>query len=41
MKPISKAIRAAKQIPSGKRTPAKARAVHRWAEAVKDMLNGR
>jgi hypothetical protein len=32
------AIRRAKAIPSGKKTPAKRRAVHRWYEAVIKML---
>ena len=40
MKPISKALRAAKQIPSGKRNAAKKKAVHKWALAVKEMLKG-
>lgn len=38
MKPITMAYRRAKQIPSGKKTPAKCKAVHRWYEAIKEML---
>jgi DNA-directed RNA polymerase subunit K/omega len=34
------AIRRAKQIPSGKKTPAKCKAVHRWVIAIKEMLKG-
>ena len=40
MRATSKALRAAKQIPNGKNTPAKRKAVHKWAIAVKEMLNG-
>jgi hypothetical protein len=40
MTPTNMAIRRAKQIPSGKKTPAKCKAVHRWYLAVKEMLNG-
>lgn len=38
MKPITMAYRRARQIPSGKKTPAKRKAVHRWYEAIKEML---
>jgi hypothetical protein len=38
MTPTNMAIRRAKQIPSGKKTPAKCKAVHRWYEAVIKML---
>jgi hypothetical protein len=38
MTPTNMAIRRAKQIPSGKKTPAKCKAVHRWYEAIKEML---
>ena len=32
------AMRRAKQIPSGKKTPAKCKAVHAWVKAIKEML---
>jgi hypothetical protein len=34
------AIRLARRIPLGKHTPDKCEAVHKWHQAVKDMLNG-
>lgn len=40
MNPMKLAMRRAKQIPSGKKTPAKCKAVHRWYEAIKEMLRG-
>jgi DNA-directed RNA polymerase subunit K/omega len=39
MKPITLAYRRARQIPSGKKTPAKCKAVHKWVEAIKVMLS--
>lgn len=39
MKPMTKAIKLAKKIPSGAKTKVKCIAVHRWVLAVKDMLD--
>ena len=39
MKPMTKAIRLARKIPSGKKTKEKAKAVHAWVLAVKEMIN--
>ena len=41
MTKLEEAIRLARKIPLGKRTPEKARAVHEWALAVKDMLRNK
>jgi hypothetical protein len=38
---LKKAKQAARKIPSGKNTAKKRKAVHAWALAVKEMLNGR
>lgn len=38
MKPMTKCLRLARKIPSGKKTKEKAKAVHAWAVAVKQML---
>lgn len=38
MKPMTKAIRLARKIPSGKKTKEKVKAVHAWVIAVKEML---
>jgi hypothetical protein len=40
MTPYNLALRRARQIPSGKKTPAKCNAVHKWVEAIKVMLKG-
>jgi len=40
MKPSTKALKAARAIPSGEKTAAKKKAVHKWCLAVKEMLNG-
>jgi DNA-directed RNA polymerase subunit K/omega len=39
MKPITMAYRRARQIQSGKKTPAKCKAVHKLFEAIKVMLS--
>lgn len=38
MKPLTKAMRRAKQIPPGAKTKAKSKAVHAWVLAVKEMF---
>lgn len=38
MKPITKAVRLARKIPSGKKTAQKRKAVHAWVLAIKEML---
>lgn len=40
MKPITKALKLARKIPNGKKTSAKRKAVHRYFEAIKEMLAG-
>jgi hypothetical protein len=38
MTKLNRALKAARAIPSGRKTKAKCKAVHKWYEAVLDML---
>lgn len=38
MKPLTKAMKLARAIPSGRKTKAKCKAVHKWHEAIQAML---
>lgn len=40
MNKMDKALKAARSIPSGKRTKTKCKAVHQWYAAVLEMLKG-
>lgn len=41
MKPMTKALKLARKIPSGAKTKAKCKAVHAWHKAVIEMLKGK
>lgn len=41
MSPLKKALRRAKQIPSGAKTKEKSKAVHAWVLAIKEMLTAK
>jgi hypothetical protein len=38
MKPMTKALKLARKIPSGAKNKAKCKAVHAWVKAIKEML---
>jgi hypothetical protein len=40
MKPMTKALKIARKIPTGAKTKANCKGVHAWVIAVKEMLKG-